>query len=360
MGPPPCTSLLPRCLSSLAAPVLITHSSLITRSFRHPEASVLVPLVDPLSGAAWPRDVPIGERGCPLALSVPFCIHGGSRCPHGSFTTAVFFLPAPSAPIYRGFAACEAARSQTGGLLGSLLHAGMLRPQHKPASCPRAPATAHGAGGDLAAPSPRLRQQQPAVVVGIPVLAAVRDPRQLGHGTAVFPRSTQGVIAQMGTWGNSHPSPGMVMSQEASKTNGSLRSSAALQDFSSHQPLHQQRQYLALTLPSAGRRSCQAAGAGAKTNHVLNQRLPSNDLSSAPGAGRMGSTVLSATPWGRPVGVTPGMLSSALGWSSSCALWHHVDMGRSSSAALGWAERWLCMSSPDGYRWHCSHLQFFS
>lgn len=154
MGPPPCTSLLPRCLSSLAAPVLITHSSLITRSFRHPEASVLVPLVDPLSGAAWPRDVPTGERGCPLALSVPFCIHGGSRCPHGSFTTAVFFLPAPSAPIYRGFAACEAACSQTGGLLGSLLRAGMLRPQHKPASCPRAPATAHGAGGDLAAPSP--------------------------------------------------------------------------------------------------------------------------------------------------------------------------------------------------------------
>lgn len=240
-------------------------------------------------------------------------------------------------PFFRGFAACEAARSQTGGLRGSfLLHTGILQPQHKPASCPRAPAMARSAGGDLAALCPQLQQQQPAVAVGIPVLAAVRDPRQLGHGTAVFPRSTQGVIAQMGTWGNSHPSPGMVMSQEASKTNGSLRSSAALQDFSSHQPLHQQRQYLALTLPSAGRRSCQATGAGAKTNHVLNQRLPSNNPSSASGVGRMGSTVLSATPGDHPVGVTLGRLSSAQGWSSSCAAsWHHVDLGSSSSAALG-------------------------
>lgn len=55
----------------------------------------------------------------------------------------------------------------------------------------------------------------------------------------------------MGTWGNSHPSPGMVMSQEDSKTNGSLRSSAALQDFSSHQPLHQQRQHLSRSLSPA-------------------------------------------------------------------------------------------------------------
>lgn len=55
----------------------------------------------------------------------------------------------------------------------------------------------------------------------------------------------------MGTWGNSHPSHGMVMSQEDSKTNGSLRSSAALQDFSSHQPLHQQRQHLSRSLSPA-------------------------------------------------------------------------------------------------------------
>lgn len=78
-----------------------------------------------------------------------------------------------------------------------------------------------------------------------------RDPWQLGRVVAVFPRSAPGVIAQTGTWGNSHPSPGMVMSQEDSKTNGSLRSSAALQDFSSHQPLHQQRQHLSRSLSPA-------------------------------------------------------------------------------------------------------------
>lgn len=78
-----------------------------------------------------------------------------------------------------------------------------------------------------------------------------RDPWQLGRVVPVFPRSAPGVIAETGTWGNSHPSPGMVMSQEDSKTNGSLRSSAALQDFSSHQPLHQQRQHLSRSLSPA-------------------------------------------------------------------------------------------------------------
>lgn len=107
-------------------------------------------------------------------------------------------------------------------------------------------------------------------------------PGSCGRLVAVFPRSAPGVIAQMGTWGNSHPSPGMVMSEEDSKTNGSLRSSAALQDFSSHQPLHQQRQHLSRSLSQPWRRSCQAAGAGAKINHVLNNvPSPSNGLSSA-------------------------------------------------------------------------------
>lgn len=67
--------------------------------------------------------------------------------------------------------------------------------------------------------------------------------------TSVFPLSARGVTAPMGTWGNSQPSPGMLMSPGAWKTNGSLRSSAALQDFSSHQPLHQHRQHLS---PSPG------------------------------------------------------------------------------------------------------------
>lgn len=96
-----------------------------------------------------------------------------------------------------------------------------------------------------------LQQQQleaHALCQGVPVLAAVRDPWQLGRIVTVFPRSAPGVIAQMGIWGNSHPSPGIIMSEEDSKTNGSLRSSAALQDFSSHQPLHQQRQHLSRSL----------------------------------------------------------------------------------------------------------------
>lgn len=120
------------------------------------------------------------------------------------------------------------------------------------------------------------------VVAGSPSLAAVPGSLAAGRVVAVFPRSAPGVIAQMGTWGNSHPSPGMVMSEEDSKTNGSLRSSAALQDFSSHQPLHQQRQHLSRSLFQPWRRSCQAAGAGAKINHVLNNvPSPSNGLSSA-------------------------------------------------------------------------------
>lgn len=127
--------------------------------------------------------------------------------------------------------------------------------------------------------------QQPESVVlwrGAPALAAVPGSLAAGRVVAVFPRSAPGVIAQMGTWGNSHPSPGVVMSEEDSKTNGSLRSSAALQDFSSHQPLHQQRQHLLRSLSQPWRRSCQAAGAGAKINHVLNNvPSPSNGLSSA-------------------------------------------------------------------------------
>nr|XP_026652416.1 uncharacterized protein LOC113459937 [Zonotrichia albicollis] len=120
-------------------------------------------------------------------------------------------------------------------------------------------------------------------------------PGSCGHLVAVFPRSAPGVIAQTGTWGNSHPSPGMVMSEEDSKTNGSLRSSAALQDFSSHQPLHQQRQHLSRSLSQPWRRSCQAAGAGAKINHVLNNvPSPSNGLSSA---SRLWSRV-AALGWG--------------------------------------------------------------
>lgn len=102
----------------------------------------------------------------------------------------------------------------------------------------------------------------------------------------------------MGTWGNSHPSPGMVMSEEDSKTNGSLRSSAALQDFSSHQPLHQQRQHLSRSLSQPWRRSCQAAGAGAKINHVLNNVPgPSNGLSSASRCVERGGRA-GLEPWG--------------------------------------------------------------
>lgn len=102
----------------------------------------------------------------------------------------------------------------------------------------------------------------------------------------------------MGTWGNSHPSPGMVMSEEDSKTNGSLRSSAALQDFSSHQPLHQQRQHLSRSLSQPWRRSCQAAGAGAKINHVLNNVPgPSNGLSSACWRAERGGRA-GREPWG--------------------------------------------------------------
>lgn len=152
--------------------------------------------------------------------------------------------------------------------------------------------------------------QQPESLVlwrGVPVLAAV--PRSLAAGSvvAVFPRSAPGVIAQMGTWGNSHPSPGMVMSEEDSKTNGSLRSSAALQDFSSHQPLHQQRQHLSRSLSQPWRRSCQAAGAGAKINHVLNNVPgPSNGLSSASRRAERGGRA-GLEPWGTVgLGLVPG------------------------------------------------------
>lgn len=133
-------------------------------------------------------------------------------------------------------------------------------------------------------PVPPWWQQPESVVLwrGVPALAAVPGSLAAGRVVAVFPRSAPGVIAQMGTWGNSHPSPGMVMSEEDSKTNGSLRSSAALQDFSSHQPLHQQRQHLSRSLFQPWRRSCQAAGAGAKINHVLNNvPSPLNGLSSS-------------------------------------------------------------------------------
>lgn len=147
---------------------------------------------------------------------------------------------------------------------------------------------------------PQWCQQPESLVLwrGVPVLAAV--PRSLAAGSvvAVFPRSAPGVIAQMGTWGNSHPSPGMVMSEEDSKTNGSLRSSAALQDFSSHQPLHQQRQHLSRSLSQPWRRSCQAAGAGAKINHVLNNLPgPSNGLSSASRHAERGGRA-GREPWG--------------------------------------------------------------
>lgn len=129
---------------------------------------------------------------------------------------------------------------------------------------------------------PRWQQpESPVLWQGVPALAAEPGSLAAGRVVAVIPRSAPGIIAQMGTWGNSHPSPGMVMSEEDSKTNGSLRSSAALQDFSSHQPLHQQRQHLSLSLSQPWRRSCQAAGAGAKINHVLNNVPgPSNGLSS--------------------------------------------------------------------------------
>lgn len=133
-------------------------------------------------------------------------------------------------------------------------------------------------------PAPRWWQQPESVVLWweVPALAAVPGSLAAGRVVAVFPRSAPGVIAQMGTWGNSHPSPGMVMSEEDSKTNGSLRSSAALQDFSSHQPLHQQRQHLSRSLSQPWRRNCQAAGAGAKINHVLNNvPSPSNIPSSS-------------------------------------------------------------------------------
>lgn len=152
--------------------------------------------------------------------------------------------------------------------------------------------------------------QQPESVVlwrGAPALAAVPGSLAAGRVVAVFPRSAPGVIAQMGTWGNSHPSPGMVMSEEDSKTNGSLRSSAALQDFSSHQPLHQQRQHLSRSLSQPWRRSCQAAGAGAKINHVLNNVPgPSNGLSSASRCVEWGDCT-GLEPWGTgDLGLVPG------------------------------------------------------
>lgn len=200
-----------------------------------------------------------------MALPIP------SPCPPQDARTSPFLLPLSfppnfflgcgcrpqTFPFVKGFAALPRAGAPRGQ--GAEVPSPLALPlQHRDAPArDRARLLPPGIGSStrlwqqrgpwaLLPPWHRWQQQPEAAALrrGVPVLAAVRDPQQLGHGVAVFPRSARGVIAQMGTWGNSHPSPGMVMSQEDSKTNGSLRSSAALQDFSSHQPLHQQRQYL--------------------------------------------------------------------------------------------------------------------